>query len=182
MLQTWHEGDVTEQHVPQAPALRRLPPACSARLSSLRWSLTRPLRPPPPSPLDLQIMFVLVALSLTLCFIALMYLLFKKNQSFKEALSFTIVLLVRVCAACAQRSVASGRGAYDRRQPDGARAGCGNRPARTPSSTDLPPPSPTLFPANPPPCRSHPSPLPLRLCAPPPWLWAPASCRPTAPL
>ncbi|PSC73000.1 p-type h+-atpase isoform C [Micractinium conductrix] len=42
----------------------------------------------------LKIMFVLVALSLTLCFIALMYLLFKKNQSFKEALSFTIVLLV----------------------------------------------------------------------------------------
>jgi hypothetical protein len=42
----------------------------------------------------LRIMFVLVALSLTLCFIALMYLLFAKDQSFKEALSFTIVLLV----------------------------------------------------------------------------------------
>lgn len=41
-----------------------------------------------------QIMFVLVALSLTLCFIALMYLLFSKNESFKDALSFTIVLLV----------------------------------------------------------------------------------------
>lgn len=42
----------------------------------------------------LRIMFVLVVLSLTLCFIALMYLLFSKNESFKEALSFTIVLLV----------------------------------------------------------------------------------------
>ena len=42
----------------------------------------------------LKIMFVLVVLSLTLCFIALMYLIFSKNESFKEALSFTIVLLV----------------------------------------------------------------------------------------
>ncbi|KAI7845817.1 hypothetical protein COHA_000727 [Chlorella ohadii] len=42
----------------------------------------------------LKIMFVLVVLSLALCFTALMYLLFHKNESFKEALSFTIVLLV----------------------------------------------------------------------------------------
>jgi len=50
--------------------------------------LSRPPRRP-------QIMFVLVVLSLALCFTALMYLLFHKNESFKEALSFTIVLLVR---------------------------------------------------------------------------------------
>lgn len=43
----------------------------------------------------LQIMFVLVVLSLALCFTALMYLLFHKDESFKDALSFTIVLLVR---------------------------------------------------------------------------------------
>lgn len=40
-------------------------------------------------------MFVLVVLSLTLCLIALIYLLAHKHESFKEALSFTIVLLVR---------------------------------------------------------------------------------------
>lgn len=39
-------------------------------------------------------MFVLVVLSLTLCLVALIYLLAHKHESFKEALSFTIVLLV----------------------------------------------------------------------------------------
>ncbi|KAL4448940.1 hypothetical protein ABPG77_007657 [Micractinium sp. CCAP 211/92] len=42
----------------------------------------------------LKIMFVLVVLSLTLCLVALIYLLAHKHESFKEALSFTIVLLV----------------------------------------------------------------------------------------
>lgn len=42
----------------------------------------------------LKIMFVLVVMSITLCFIALMYLLFAKDEKFKEALSFTVVLLV----------------------------------------------------------------------------------------
>ena len=39
---------------------------------------------PASTPARLQIMFVLVVLSLTLCFIALMYLLFHKDESFKE--------------------------------------------------------------------------------------------------
>eukprot|EP00243_Klebsormidium_subtile_P003303 TRINITY_DN16657_c0_g1_i1.p1 TRINITY_DN16657_c0_g1~~TRINITY_DN16657_c0_g1_i1.p1 ORF type:complete len:982 (+),score=329.76 TRINITY_DN16657_c0_g1_i1:182-3127(+) len=42
----------------------------------------------------LKIMFVLVVISLTLCFIALMYLIFDKDTSFKKALSFVVVLLV----------------------------------------------------------------------------------------
>ena len=39
-------------------------------------------------------MFVLVVLSLVLCLIALIYLVTARDQGFKEALSFTIVLLV----------------------------------------------------------------------------------------
>ena len=53
-------------------------------------------------------MFVLVVLSLTLCFIALMYLIFEKDESFKEALSFTIVLLVSMRRMRRRRRVADG--------------------------------------------------------------------------
>lgn len=42
----------------------------------------------------LKIMFVLISISLTLCTIALIYLCTARHQSFKHALSFTIVLLV----------------------------------------------------------------------------------------
>ncbi len=73
-----------------------------------------PPRPPPPPPTagppPPQIMFVLVVLSLTLCLVALIYLLAHKHESFKEALSFTIVLLVSTTrvhrarlAACSAR-------------------------------------------------------------------------------
>ena len=98
-------------HTPTLPpSLTTLPP-CPPRCSAL-----------PCSP---QIMFVLVVLSLTLCFIALMYLLFEKDESFKEALSFTIVLLVRgatrrrkwacwllLAVACWCRRMALGWGAH----------------------------------------------------------------------
>ena len=42
----------------------------------------------------LKIMFVLVAISLTLCLTALLYLVFARDVSFKQALSFAVVLLV----------------------------------------------------------------------------------------
>lgn len=131
-------------------------------------------------------MFVLVVLSLVLCFTALMYLLFHKDESFKDALSFTIVLLVRGAGGGGWGWRLSGGGAGEdgcvgRRVTAWAQlrlhASCGPRPLMqcVPAALSDPP---LLLPT----CRSRPSPLPLRLCAPPPWRWAPASCRRTAPL